>query len=392
MPTVPPPRPLNRHVDDIRPFRVMEILHQADAMQRAGRSVIHMEVGEPDFPTPEGIAAAASAALQAGQTRYTPAMGLPELRAAIAAHYPAACRPAPERIAITPGSSIALQLLFGLLLNPGDEVLLADPGYPCNANFVRLYGGVPVGVPCDAETAFQLTAEAVVRHWRPQTRVVLVGNPSNPTGTLIAPAELAAIAAAVRERGGVLIVDEIYHGLVYDDAEVASALTLGEDVFVVNGFSKFYGMTGWRLGWLVAPPAYLDAINRLCQNLYIAAPTLAQHAALAAFSPGVQAELERRRQVFQQRRDLLLEALPGLGFTVPVQPQGAFYIYAQIPERGMGSDALAAWMLAQTGVALTPGHDFGEHAAKHHIRFAYTSASAQLTEGVERLRGLLGSG
>jgi len=347
-------------------------------------------VGEPDFPTPEPIVARAQAALEAGQTRYTAALGLPELRALIAAQYPLAARPSPERVALVPGSSAALLVSFALLLDPGDEVLIADPGYPCNANFIQLFGGVPVRIPCGPETGYQLRPELIRAHWTERTRAVLLGSPANPTGSLIAPERMSAIAGEVRRLGGTLVVDEIYHGLVYD-TPVRSALHDGDDLFVINSFSKFYGMTGWRLGWLVAPEAYGAAITRLCQNLFISAPTLSQHAALAAFEPATLAELERRRQAFQRRRDFLVPALRQLGFQIPVQPAGAFYVYADASALTDDSQGFAEAVLEQTGVALTPGRDFGDYRQHEHLRFSYAAPLERLQEAVERLRRWLES-
>jgi aspartate/methionine/tyrosine aminotransferase len=372
----------------IQPFHVMEVLAKAYAMEQAGRPVIHLEVGEPDFPTPAPILAAGQAALAAGKTRYTPAQGLPELRARIAAHYPAAARPAIERVSVVPGSSAALLVAFATLLNPGDQVLLADPGYPCNANFVRLYDGEPVFVPCGAETGYQLTAEAIRRHWSDRTRAVLLGSPANPTGTIVIPAQMSEIAATVRALGGTLVVDEIYHGLVYD-APVRSALHDGDDIFVVNSFSKYYGMTGWRLGWLVAPEAYVEDVTRLCQNLFIAAPTLSQYAALAAFEPQTSAELERRREEFRRRRDFLVPALRELGVEIPLLPQGAFYVYADVSRFTDDSEALAARLLESAEVAITPGRDFGSYRHNEHLRFSYANTLDQLEQAVERLRRVL---
>ncbi|MEA3640794.1 MAG: aminotransferase class I/II-fold pyridoxal phosphate-dependent enzyme [Lamprobacter sp.] len=377
--------PLAQRIPLIQPFHVMEVLAKAQALEQAGRDVIHLEIGEPDFPTPEPIVARAQAALQAGQTRYTAALGLPELRALIAAHYPTVARPNPERVALVPGSSAALLVSFALLLDPGDEVLLADPGYPCNANFIQLFGGVPVRIPCGPETGYQLTPELIRAHWTERTRAVLLGSPANPTGSVIEPELMSAIAASLRHLGGTLVVDEIYQGLVYD-GPIRSALHDGDDVFVINSFSKFYGMTGWRLGWLVAPEAYVDAVTRLCQNLFISAPTVSQYAALAAFEPTTLAELEWRRQAFQQRRDFLVPALRQLGFQVPRVPAGAFYVYADASDLTDDSQGFADQVLEQTGVALTPGRDFGDYRQLEHLRFSYAAPLARLEEAVERLR------
>jgi aspartate/methionine/tyrosine aminotransferase len=384
-------KPSAKRLAGIAPFHVMDILARARAMEAQGRSVIHLEIGEPDFPTADGIVRAGIEALNAGHTHYTPALGLPELRAAIAASYPAQARPDAGRVAVTPGASGALQLIFAALVDPGDQVLMADPGYPCNRHFVRLFGGEPVSIPVDASTAYQLNADLIRRHWTARTVAVLLASPSNPTGTLIAADELAEIVRTVEQLGGVLIVDEIYHGLVYEGAAV-TALAHSPELFVVNSFSKYYGMTGWRLGWLVAPPAYVPAIDKLAQNIFLASNTPAQHAALAAFAPAVRRELERRREVFRERRDFLLPALRQLGFGIPLIPQGAFYLYADCTRFTDDSQAFARDLLERTGVAITPGLDFGSHRAAGHVRFSYANTIDRLREAVSRMRDYLGRG
>jgi len=373
----------------IEPFHVMALLERARQLEAAGRSIIHMEIGEPDFPTPGPVLDAAARALRESALGYTPAAGLPALRAAISAHYPLPARPDPARVIVTPGASGAFQLVFGAMLDPGGEVLLADPGYPCNRNFVRLFEGQPVLVPVGPDTGYQLTAELVAAHWTSRTRAVLVASPSNPTGTLLDDTRMQALVEAVAARDGVLIVDEIYHGLVYGD-QPSSALRFSPDVFVVNSFSKFYGMTGWRIGWLVAPADHAGAIERLAQNVFIAPGTLAQHAALAALRPEVVGELERRREVLRERRDFLLPRLRELGFKVPVVPQGAFYIYAGCSAHTDDSFAFAYDLLERGGVAVTPGRDFGVCAPERHLRFSYATSVENLAEGVERIRKYLG--
>lgn len=375
---------------EIEPFRVMDILARAQALQAAGRSVIHLEVGEPDFPTPAPIVEAGVRALRAGQTRYTPALGLPELRAAIAGYYQQrhGVRVSPTRIAVTPGASGALHLALAALFDAGDELLVSDPAYPCNRHFARLLEVRAVEVPVDAASRFQLTAEAVVRHWGPRTRGVLVANPGNPTGTVIPHEELAAIYALVRARGGWLLVDEIYHELIYERDE-PSAATLGEDVLVVNSFSKYWCMTGWRLGWLIAPEGLMPAVERLAQNLFLAAPTPAQHAALAAFAAETLAILSDYKAELRARRDLLLPALEALGFDIPVRPEGAFYIYAGLGNLASDGETFARRLLEEAGVAITPGRDFGRHDSGRHVRFAYTTDRASLAEAVDRIGGWL---
>ena len=379
-------------MEEIQPFYVMDLLARARALEAAGRSIIHMEVGEPDFPTPEPIVRAGIAALERGDTHYTPALGLPALRRAIADHYAERFGIAidPGRVVVTPGASGALQLTLGVLVNPGDTVLMADPGYPCNRHFVRLFEGGTCAVPVGEETGYQLTAERVARHWRDDTVAVLAASPANPTGTVIPRDELAAIAEVCRERGGALIVDEIYHQLVYD-LEPFTALAAGDDLFVINSFSKYFGMTGWRLGWIVAPEGYVRAIDKLAQNIFLAAPTPAQHAALAAFTPASRSITEARRREFQARRDMLLPALRELGFRIPVTPQGAFYLYADVAPFSDDSHAFAERLLEEAGVALTPGRDFGANHPERYVRIACTTSLQNLKEGVARIERFLGS-
>jgi len=384
------PLPLARRMTEIAPFHVMELLARARALEAQGRSIIHMEIGEPDFATPEPIVAAAQRALAAGKTSYTPSLGLTELRQAIATYYRDhhGAQVAAERIIITPGASGALLLALGVLLDRDQQVLLADPGYPCNRHFARFLEGRACSVPVDAAHCFQLSAELIERHWNEQTVAALVATPSNPTGTIIERHEMVAMADAVRARGGRLIVDEIYHGLIYE-GDAPTALSLRDDLFVINSFSKYFCMTGWRLGWLVVPEGYEREVEKLAQNLYIAAPTLAQHAALVAFEPETLAILEARKAEFRARRDLLLPALRELGFTIPSEPQGAFYIYADASNHTGDSHAFALQLLEQAGVAVTPGIDFGCHNAQRYLRFAYTTSQENLREGIERLRRFL---
>ena len=378
----------------IAPFEVMEIQTAARELERQGKDVIHMEIGEPDFTTPRPIVDAAIAALNDKPMFYTSALGIRPLREAIAAFYASkyGVTVSPERIIVTAGSSAALLLAFGVLLNPGDEVLMADPGYPCNRHFVRAMEGVPKTIPVGPEHAYQLAAGDIATHWNDRSVAALVASPSNPTGTLIAPDELKRIHAEVSARGGTLIVDEIYQGLTYGVAP-STALSLnenaGEDVFVVNSFSKYFQMTGWRLGWLVVPPAYVREVEKLAQNLFISASTPAQHAALAAFRPDTLAILEQRRAEFHARRDFLIPALAELDFRIPVVPQGAFYIYADSSQLDTDSFELARRILNEAHVALTPGKDFGVAAPERHIRIAYTQTVARLNEALERMRRVI---
>ncbi len=384
---------LARRMAGIASFRVMAILARARELEAAGRRIIHMEIGEPAFPTPAPIVSAGQQALAAGETRYTPAAGLPQLRQALADDYRRrrGIEVAASRIVVTPGASAALQLLLAALVDPGDRVLMADPGYPCNRHFVRLFEGQPVLLPVTAATAYQPTASQIEAHWDDRCKVVLLASPSNPTGTLVDEDELARIVATVRRLGGYLIVDEIYQGLVYH-RRPTTALHHGDDIFVVNSFSKFFCMTGWRLGWLVAPAAWLPALERLAQNLFLAAPTLAQHAALAAFSRESLAIVEGYRQTLQRRRDWLLAHIPDAGLRVAVAPQGAFYLYVDCRDVCDDSEIFCRQLLEEAGVAVTPGCDFGEHQARHHLRLAYTASDEELQEAVARIAAFVRAG
>jgi aspartate/methionine/tyrosine aminotransferase len=375
---------------DIEPFHVMELMAKAKALEAQGQDIVHMEVGEPDFPTPQPIVAAAQRFIATGNVHYTHALGLPQLREAIARFYQNRYRVAvePERIVVTSGASGALLLALGVLIDPGDEVLMADPGYPCNRHFVRAFEGRARPIPVDASTAYQPTADMVAANWTPQSRALLVATPSNPTGTLIESPQLAALHQTVAKLGGSLLVDEIYHGLTYGfDAE--TALGLGNDIFVINSFSKYFGMTGWRLGWLVAPRGYVREIEKLAQNLFISPSAPAQHAALAAFGADTLEILEARRDEFRVRRNTLLPGLKELGFGIATEPRGAFYVYADSSRYAADSFKLANQLVAEAGVAATPGLDFGSHAPERHMRFAYTVATARIEEGLRRMERFL---
>jgi len=381
-------------VDAIEPFRVMEMVKAAAAMTRAGRDVISMSVGEPDFTAPDVVASAAMAAIQAGSTQYTESLGLPALREAISGWYAGHWGQDvdPRRIVITAGASAGLLLACAALVDAGDEVLMPDPCYPCNRHFVTSFGGKPVLVPSGPESRYQLTAEHLDQHWNERTRGVIVASPSNPTGTAMTAAQSAALLAGVRARGGFAIVDEIYQGLSYGERPT-SALAFGDDIITVNSFSKYFSMTGWRLGWLVVPEALVPTVEKLAQNLFICAPTIAQHAALACFTPEAIAIFESRRLEFQRRRDFLVPALRELGFQVPVLPDGAFYVYADIsglahPDAG-DSTAFGMAVLKQAEVAIVPGDDFGFAAPKRHVRFSYAAKYERIEQAVERLAKLL---
>ena len=373
----------------IAPFHVMDILARAQALEAAGRDIIHLEIGEPDFATPAPIVEAGVAALRAGHTHYTGALGLPALREAIAGFYATRWQVTvdPARVVVTPGASGALLLALGLLAGPGDEVLMADPGYPCNRHFARFCDARAVSVPVDAGSGFQLTLASIERHATPATRAVLIASPSNPTGTSISSGELARIHDWCAAKGVALIVDEIYLALTYDGSEHSAARW--DDVFVVNSFSKYFQMTGWRLGWLVAPAWAMPYLERLAQNLFLAAPTPAQYAALAAFSPATLDELEARKAKLRDRRDFLLAALRERGFVIATQPQGAFYLYADCSTHTDDSFHFAQALLEQAGVAVTPGLDFGQHQPQRFLRIAYAQPLPRLVEAIARIDDFL---
>jgi len=379
-------------VADIEPFHVMEVQTAARALEAAGRSVVHMEIGEPDFPTPAPVIAAAQRAIADGRLYYTSALGLPALREAIARHYldhydvdiP------PERVIVTAGSSAALLLVLALLVDRDERVLLADPGYPCNRHFVRLLEGEPAGIAVGPGTNYQLTADLIERNWDARTRAALIASPSNPTGTMVVPDEMRRIAAAVDRLGGSLIVDEIYLGLSYD-APPRSALEITDRAFVISSFSKFFNMTGLRLGWVVAPTGSVRDLEKLAQNLYISPASPSQYAALACFELETLAILEQRRLAFKLRRDYLVPALRELGFGVPVDPTGGFFVYADCSRFDSDCERFCRRTLQGAGVAFTPGIDFGTHRAGQHVRLAYTIDMPKLEDGIARLRTYLQS-
>lgn len=395
---------LATRAEHIAPFYVMEIAKQAAAVAResarSDRPMIYLNVGEPDFTAPPLVRAAAEKAIRDGATGYTDSPGLWPLRERISAWYAERFRldiPA-RRIIVTSGASAALHLACLALVNPGDEILMPDPTYPCNRQFVHMAGGRAVLVPARAEDRFQLNAAQVAQHWGEHTRGVLLASPSNPTGASIHPEELRRIHAAVAKRGGVTLIDEIYLGLSYDDTYGQSALALDEQIISINSFSKYFNMTGWRLGWLVAPEELVGTIEKIAQHLYICPSTIAQHAALACFEPESLAEYERRRAEFKARRDWFIPELNALGLTVPVTPDGAFYAWANCQSacarlfggQRAGSWELAAELIRRAHVAITPGRDFGDAETAHYVRFSTANSLAQLEAAVARLKQVLG--
>src|SRR5437763_6363133 len=373
-----------RRAAEIAPFEVMDVLSRAQALERAGRHVVHMEIGEPDFTAPEPVVEAGVRALREGRTAYTATLGLAALREAIAQHYASrfgADLP-PERVVITAGASGGLVTVAALYVDARDEVLVPDPGYPGYRHFVRAFEGRARPLAVTAAHDFQPTLAMVREAWSTRTKALILGTPSNPTGTLIRRGELEQIARYIAERGGVLIVDEIYQGLVYG-TEPWTALDLPGDVVIINSFSKYFCMTGWRLGWVVLPEHALRGFEKLAQHLFISAPAAAQHAACAAFSAESLAILESRRAEFARRRDFLLSALQEAGLAVPAEPRGAFYIYADCRR---DARRFCLELLELEAVAATPGLDFGANGTAHYVRFAYTRPLVELEEAGERIR------
>ena len=384
----------------IEPFYVMEVAKAASTMARevahTASPMIFLNIGEPDFTAPELVQEAACKAVHGGMTHYTQATGLMPLRERISDWYMqrfGAKVPA-SRIVITAGASAALQLACLALIEAGDEILMPDPSYPCNRHFVSAAEGTAVLIPTTAEERFQLSADKVQSAWTQKTRGVLLASPSNPTGTSIHPDELRRIHAAVSTKGGLTIIDEIYLGLSHDAQYGQTALTLDEDIISINSFSKYFNMTGWRLGWMVVPESIVPVVERLAQNLFICPSTIAQYAALACFEAASITEYERRRAEFKARRDYFIPALNALGLTVPVMPDGAFYAWADCSTACAKLGVKGSWDLSfeimnRAHVAVTPGRDFGVAETHNFIRFSTANSMPQLQESIERLRVLL---
>ena len=384
----------------IDPFYVMEMAKAASTLAAqvngTDQPMIFLNIGEPDFTAPPLVQEAATRAIRDGRSQYTPATGLPELRERISQWYADrfGLRIEASRIVVTAGASAALQLACLALIDVGDEVLMPDPSYPCNRHFVTAANGHSVLIPTSADERFQLSHDKVSAHWTERTRGVLLASPSNPTGTSIAPDELGRIHAEVANRGGVTLIDEIYLGLSHEPQYGQSALGLDDQIVSVNSFSKYFNMTGWRLGWLVVPPTLVPVIERLAQNLFICPSTIAQHAALACFEADSLTEYERRRAEFKGRRDYFIPALNALGLTVPVMPDGAFYAWADCSQACERLGVANSWDLAfaimqKAHVAVTPGRDFGQAETAHFLRFSTANSMAQLRAAIERLQHLL---
>ncbi len=391
---------LSSRAQKIEPFYVMEVAKAAATLAsevaHTDTPMIFLNIGEPDFTAPPRVREAAERAIRAGHTQYTPATGLESLRESISAWYQHRfhLRIPASRIVVTAGASAALQLACLALIDSGDEVLMPDPSYPCNRHFVCAAEGRAVLIPTTAEERFQLSAEKVQSAWGRRTRAVLLASPSNPTGTSIDPDELRAIHQFVQSQGGITLVDEIYLALGFEDRYGQSALAMGESVISINSFSKYFNMTGWRLGWMVVPEALVPAVERLAQNFFICPSTIAQHAALACFEPESLAIYEQRRNEFKARRDYFIPALGSIGLTVPVMPDGAFYAWADCSAACARLGIKDSWdfafeVMRRAHVAVTPGRDFGHDKTTDFIRFSTASSMEQLHAATSRLRAML---
>jgi aspartate/methionine/tyrosine aminotransferase len=384
---------LPRYLDEIKPFQAVEVFQAARRLEAQGRSIIHMEFGEPDFPTPQVVQEAAIRAMRDGHTRYTHSLGLPALREAICAYHKRryGVDVHPDRVLVSMGTSVLMHLLMLLLLEPGDEVLLADPTYACYSSFVRMARGVPVSVPIREEEGFQLDPQAVKARITARTRAILVCSPANPTGVVMRPETLRALAGL----GVPVISDEIYHGLTYGipagadpaDGPERTVLSYTDQAFVLNGFSKYFAMTGWRLGYVIFPAEVQAALMKLHQNVMISAADYPQHAGIAALTQAI-GECERYRAEYDRRRLFLIQRLGEIGLPLKYEPAGAFYCFANAHRYGQDSMRLALEILDEAGVAVTPGSDFGP-GGEGYLRFSYANSMENLAEGMRRLERFL---
>jgi aspartate/methionine/tyrosine aminotransferase len=392
---------ISERAQRIEPFYVMEVAKAASTLAQqvahTDKPMVFLNIGEPDFTAPLLVQQAGEKAVRDGQTQYTQATGLPALRERISDWYATrfGLQVPAHRIVVTAGASAALQLACLALIDAGDEVLMADPSYPCNRHFVSAALGTAVLIPTTAQERFQLSTDKVQAAWQAHTSGVLLASPSNPTGTSIEPEELRRIHQFVRERGGFTIVDEIYLGLSYEAHLGQSALAIDDNIISVNSFSKYFNMTGWRLGWLVVPDVLMPVVERLAQNLFICASTIAQHAALACFEEASLTEYERRRTEFKARRDYFIPALNDLGLTVPIMPDGAFYAWADCSAASDKLQVSGSWdfafeLMKRAHVAATPGRDFGVADTGRFIRFSTANSMAQLQTAIARMRSMLG--
>jgi aspartate/methionine/tyrosine aminotransferase len=371
----------------VAPFFAMEFGKHAAALEAQGHHIIKLNIGEPDFDVPPKVVQAMHEAIDGGHTSYTAALGIPPLREAIANFYQSqyGIHVDASRVVVTAGASAALLLASAALVNEGDEVLVGDPSYPCNRHFMSSFGARVKLVPTTPATRFQLNEQLVREHWSAQTRGLMIASPSNPTGTSVPEDELAALCQFARERGAWRIVDEIYLGLTYGDHRAPTILKHDPDAIVINSFSKYFGMTGWRLGWAIVPQVVVAVMERLAQNYYICPSAPTQYAALACFDPESLAVCEERRTDLARRRDLVVNGLKDIGLNVPVEPDGAFYVYIDVSKPGMNSMQFCERLLQEAHVALTPGNDFGVCSAKDHVRLSYAASTKELQTAIVRI-------
>ena len=372
----------------ISPFLAMEYGEKANKLEQAGHDVVRLNLGEPDFGAPKEVSEAMLTAVSKGELPYTSALGLPALRQAVANFYLSqhGVEIDPSRVIITSGASAALLLISAALIDPEDNVILGDPSYPCNRRFITSFGGDVTLVPTPAEQHFQLTAQDVENNWRDNTKGVLIASPANPTGTCISETEMSAISAFCEEKNAWRIVDEIYLNLALSEqSKVNTVLTSDDKAIVINSFSKYFGMTGWRLGWCVVPPEMVAPMEKLAHNLYICPSTPAQYAALACFTPNSLAECEARRATLINRKTYVLDALNRIDLPVEVHPDGAFYVYINIAKTGLTAIEFCNTLLAKHYVAMTPGNDFGEHRADEYVRLSFATDDQNLKEGLKRI-------
>src|SRR2546426_3288264 len=378
----------SRRTEHTEPFLAVEVFERAQALERAGADVVHLEFGEPDFDTPPVIVEAVERAIKDGRTRYAASLGILPLREAIAEHYAQTydVEVSPDQILVTPGTSPAMLLLFGHLLDPGDEVVLSDPYYACYPNFIRYADGVPVEVDVSEADRFQYRPEAIRERLSARTRAIVVNSRANPTGSVLAPDRMAALAALARERGVAVVSDEIYHGLT-EGGRDRSILEFTDQAFVLNGFSKAFAMTGWRLGWVIAPPEHVRSLQTLYSNFFISTNEFVQWAGVAALREAVD-ETARFRRIFAERRRAMVDGLRAIGLGVGFEPEGAFYVLANARRFTRDSVAFAYEILERAHVAVTPGAAFGSNA-EGYLRFSYASSVERIREGLRRLGDFL---
>ncbi|WP_166425578.1 aminotransferase class I/II-fold pyridoxal phosphate-dependent enzyme [Paraglaciecola sp. 20A4] len=383
----------SQRAQDISPFFAMAFGAKAAELEAQGHHVVKLNIGEPDFGAPPDVLLAMQNLATTSPLPYTSALGLPELRAAIAGFYKTAhnINLSPDRIVVTAGASAALLLLSAAFVDAGDNVIMGDPSYPCNRQFIKSFGGNVQLVPTTADSRFQLNMDLLEKHWQDGTRGLMLATPSNPTGTAVAPEELKAMCEFAKSHGAWRIIDEIYLNLHHGDADYqpVTALSFDDEALVINSFSKYFGMTGWRLGWCVVPERAVPVMERMAQNYYICPSTLAQKAALACFTPASIAVCESRRAMLKSRKELILAGLKECGLHVPVQPDGAFYVYIDVSPTGLSAMTFCERALQEAHVALTPGNDFGEYQGDHYVRLSFASAESELQEGLARLDGFM---